>query len=182
MDGRLIFLPVPGSELRMRAVVAVHPNNPTGSYVGAEERDPLNSFCREHGLALIVDEVFLDYPHDGVRRQFVSNPEVLTFTLSGVSKISGLPQMKLAWIAVSGPAQAVAAALDRLEVVSDTYLSMNAPIQLAAPTCWSNEKIQPRLLERMRMKLAGSTVNCAAKRRASACRRKGDGMPYCVSP
>src|ERR1700730_14593300 len=88
---------------RTRAVVVVHPNNPTGSYVGADERTQLNSFCREHGLALIVDEVFLDYPHDGAPRpSFVFNRDVLTFTLSGVSKISGLPQMKLAWIAASG--------------------------------------------------------------------------------
>ncbi len=91
---------------RTRAVVVVHPNNPTGSFVSSEERTQLNSFCRKHGLALIVDEVFLDYPHDGVRRpSFACNQDVLTFTLSGISKISGLPQMKLAWIAVSGPAE-----------------------------------------------------------------------------
>ena len=118
---------------RTRAVVVVHPNNPTGSYVSTDERTRLNSFCREHGLALIVDEVFLDYPHDGIRRpSFVYNPGVLTFTLSGVSKISGLPQMKLAWVAVSGPAEEVSKAVARLEVIADTYLSMNAPIQLAA--------------------------------------------------
>ena len=105
----------------------------------------MNSFCREHGLALIVDEVFLDYPHDGAPRpSFVLNPDVLTFTLSGVSKISGLPQMKLAWVAASGPAPAVAAAMDRLEVIADTYLSMNAPIQLAAATLLEQRKnIQP---------------------------------------
>ena len=126
---------------RTRAVVLVHPNNPTGSYISAQERDALNAFCHEHGLALIVDEVFLDYPHDGVPRpSFVTNQEVLTFTLSGLSKISGLPQMKLAWIATSGPAQAVAAALERLEVIADTYLSMNAPIQLAAPVLLASEK------------------------------------------
>ena len=92
---------------RTRALVVVHPNNPTGSYVSSGERTQLNSFCREHGLALIVDEVFLDYPHDGVPRpSFVLNQDVLTFTLSGLSKISGLPQMKLAWVATSGPAPA----------------------------------------------------------------------------
>jgi alanine-synthesizing transaminase len=141
--------------LRTRAVVVVHPNNPTGSYLRPEERALLNSFCHEHGLALIVDEVFLDYPHDGIARpSFVSNQNVLTFTLSGVSKISGLPQMKLAWIAVSGPAPAVAAAMDRLEVIADTYLSMNAPIQLAAATLLEQRKnIQPQILDRVRANL-----------------------------
>jgi alanine-synthesizing transaminase len=140
---------------RTRAVVVVHPNNPTGSYVSKDERTQLNSFCRQHGLALIVDEVFLDYPHDAAPRpSFALNPDVLTFTLSGVSKISGLPQMKLAWVAVSGPADVVAAAMDRLEVIADTYLSMNAPIQLAAAALLGQRKtIQPLLLERLRMSL-----------------------------
>jgi alanine-synthesizing transaminase len=140
---------------RTRAVVVVHPNNPTGSYVSTDERTQLNSFCREHGLALIADEVFLDYPHDGIRRpSFVRNPDVLTFTLSGISKISGLPQMKLAWVAVSGPAEVVSTAAARLEVIADTYLSMNAPIQLAAATLLGQRKsIQPSVLERVRMNL-----------------------------
>jgi len=141
---------------RTRAVVVVHPNNPTGSYVSAGERTQLNAFCREHGLALIVDEVFLDYPHDGAPRpSFVLNPDVLTFTLSGLSKISGLPQMKLAWVAASGPAPAFTAAMDRLEVVADTYLSMNAPIQLAAVVLLEQRKnIQPLLLDRLRINLS----------------------------
>src|SRR5580700_135274 len=85
-----------------RGVVLVHPNNPTGSYVQEQEARSLNALCREHGLALIADEVFLDYAHDGIRRaSFVANQEVLSFTLSGVSKISALPQMKVAWIATS---------------------------------------------------------------------------------
>jgi alanine-synthesizing transaminase len=140
---------------RTRAVAVVHPNNPTGSYVTTDERSQLNSFCREHGLALIVDEVFLDYPHDGARRpSFVRNPDVLTFTLSGISKISGLPQMKLAWVAVSGPEPTVAAAMERLEVIADTYLSMNAPIQLAAAMLLGERKnIQPLVLDRVRTNL-----------------------------
>ncbi len=155
---------------RTRALVVVHPNNPTGSYVSPEERTQLNSFCREHGLALIVDEVFLDYPHDGVARSsFVSNRDVLTFTLSGVSKISGLPQMKLAWTAASGPAPAAAAAMDRLEIIADTYLSMNAPIQLAAATLLGERKnIQPQLLDRVRMNLAELDRQLAQQK---ACRR-----------
>src|SRR6266478_5357831 len=76
---------------RTRGVVVVHPNNPTGSYVHLKERESLNRFCREHGLALIADEVFLDYAHDrGAQPSFAANSHVLTFTLSGVSKISAL--------------------------------------------------------------------------------------------
>ena len=141
---------------RTRAVVVVHPNNPTGSYVSARERELLNSFCRNHGLALIADEVFLDYTHESApRASFAINRDVLTFTLSGLSKISGLPQMKLAWVATSGPETAVAAALERLEVIADTYLSMNAPIQLAAAVLLEQrKKIQPLLLDRVRANLA----------------------------
>jgi aspartate/methionine/tyrosine aminotransferase len=136
--------------------VVVHPNNPTGSYTSASEHAQLNSFCREHDLVLIVDEVFLDYPLNGVLRpSFVSNTDVLTFTLSGLSKISGLPQMKLAWVAASGPDQTVTAAMDRLEVIADTYLSMNAPIQLASATLLEQrKKIQPLILDRVRTNLA----------------------------
>jgi alanine-synthesizing transaminase len=141
---------------RTRAVVVVHPNNPTGSYVSEGERNLLNSFCREYGLALIVDEVFLDYPHDGAPRpSFVVNRDVLTCTLSGLSKISGLPQMKLAWVATSGPDDSVAAAIERLEVIADTYLSMNAPVQLAATVLLGQRKnIQPLILDRLRTNLA----------------------------
>ncbi|MGH9538826.1 MAG: pyridoxal phosphate-dependent aminotransferase [Terriglobales bacterium] len=141
---------------RTRAVVLVHPNNPTGSYVSTGERTLLNTFCNQHGLALIVDEVFLDYPHDGAPRpSFVTNGDVLTFTLSGLSKISGLPQMKLAWVAVSGPEKLVAAAMERLEVVADTYLSINTPVQLAASALLGERRnIQPLLLERVRGNLA----------------------------
>lgn len=141
---------------RTRAVVVVHPNNPTGSYVSENQRKVLNSLCREHGLAVIADEVFLDYPHDeAARSSFVINRETLTFALSGVSKISGLPQMKLAWVVCSGPEDIAAAAMERLEVIADTYLSMNAPIQLAAPVLLAERKhIQPEILERVRANLA----------------------------
>jgi alanine-synthesizing transaminase len=140
---------------RTRAVVVVHPNNPTGSYASGTEREDLNRFCREYGLALIVDEVFLDYPHDGAMRPtFATNDSVLTFTLSGLSKISGLPQMKVAWIVTSGPQEQVNAALARLEVIADTYLSMNTPLQLATPVMLEQRKnIQPLLLDRVRANL-----------------------------
>jgi len=139
-----------------RALVVVHPNNPTGSYASAQEQSELNNFCREYGLSLIVDEVFLDYAHDGAPRQtFASNRDVLTFTLSGISKISALPQMKLAWIAASGPGEQVSGALARLEIIADTYLSMNTPVQLAAPVLLEQRtSIQPLLLDRVRENLA----------------------------
>ena len=140
---------------RTRGVVVVHPNNPTGHYVSNSEQADLNHFCREYGLALIVDEVFLDYAHDGASRQtFATNKDILTFTLSGLSKISALPQMKVSWVITSGPDEAVQAALARLEVIADTYLSMNAPIQLAAPQLLDQRKnIQPLLLDRVRTNL-----------------------------
>jgi len=139
-----------------RALILVHPNNPTGSYVSVSESSALNAFCRDYGLALIVDEVFLDYSHDGtLRGSFVANAEALTFTLSGISKISALPQMKLAWVATSGPKEMVAEAGARLEIIADTYLSMNAPVQLAAPVLLDQRKqIQPILLDRLRVNLA----------------------------
>jgi alanine-synthesizing transaminase len=142
--------------VRSRAVILVHPNNPTGSFVSAAEGAALNAFCRDRGLALIVDEVFLDYSHDGVpRRSFVTNTDALTFTLSGVSKISALPQMKLAWVATSGPEEIVAEAGARLEIIADTFLSMNAPVQLAAPVLLDQRKqIQPILRDRLRVNLA----------------------------
>jgi alanine-synthesizing transaminase len=165
---------------RTRAVVVVHPNNPTGSFVADEERAALNKFCREHNLALIVDEVFLDYAHDGVGRPtFAVNQGVLTFTLSGVSKISGLPQMKLAWIVTSGPEQAVSAALARLEVIADTYLSMSAPIQLAAPALLEQRhSIQALLRDRVRVNLDRLDRELAKQK---SCRRlKVEGGWYAV--
>jgi alanine-synthesizing transaminase len=136
---------------RTRGVVVVHPNNPTGSFVHAHERQLLNDFCREHRLAVIADEVFLDYGLDQTApSSFASNQDALTFTLSGVSKISALPQMKVAWIATSGPPAEVEPALARLEVIADTYLSMNAPIQFATPALLDQRKsIQQQLLDRV---------------------------------
>jgi len=141
---------------KTRAVLLVNPNNPTGSYVSEEERRRLNEFCARRGLALVVDEVFFDYSHDGQSRpSFAFNDAVLTFTLSGLSKISALPQMKLAWIALSGPQDDVCEALPRLEVISDTYLSLNAPVQLAAAVLLEQrKKIQPQLMQRVRANLA----------------------------
>jgi alanine-synthesizing transaminase len=140
---------------RTRAVVVVHPNNPTGSYVHPEEMELLNSFCRSHGLTLIVDEVFLDYRiDDHPRTSFAGNDDVLTFTLSGLSKISALPQMKVAWVATSGPGEQREAAMGRLDVIADTYLSMNAPIQWAIPVLLDQRyDIQKQLMERVQANL-----------------------------
>jgi alanine-synthesizing transaminase len=137
---------------RTRAVLLVHPNNPTGSYVHSEEVQRLNDLCREHNLALIVDEVFLDYsiasrPH----KTFAANQECLTFTLSGLSKIAALPQMKVAWISTTGPKELTRTALDRLEVIADTYLSLNSLTQWAFPQLLEQRRsLQPQLLDRLR--------------------------------
>lgn len=141
---------------RTKGMVVVHPNNPTGSYVRGAEFGPLNAFCQDHHLALILDEVFLDYPlDDSPHASFADNQSVLTFTLSGLSKISALPQMKAAWIVTSGPKTQVHAAMGRLEVIADTYLSMNAPVQWALPSLLQQRKtIQPQLRQRVESNLA----------------------------
>lgn len=163
-----------------RAIVLVHPNNPTGSYVSDKERDRLNTLCAQHELALIVDEVFLDYAHDGARRRsFAANQQALTFTLSGVSKISALPQMKLAWLAVSGPAKIAARALERLEVIADTYLSVSAPVQWAASAFLAQSgKIQPQICARVRENLA--EVDHQLARQKTCSRLMTEGGWYAV--
>ena len=141
---------------RTRAILLVHPNNPTGSYVQPEELTRLNAICKKHNIALIVDEVFLDFPfHSAPRKSFTANSEVLTFTLSGLSKISALPQMKIAWLAVTGPASQVRPALDRLEIVADTYLSLSAPAQGALPALLAQRNsLRPQLLNRIHENLS----------------------------
>ncbi len=139
---------------RCRALMALHPNNPTGSYIKPREAAELSAVCVEHEMALIVDEVFLDYGLDQLYPSFSSSGEALTFTLSGLSKISALPQMKVSWIAVSGPPQSKIEALARLEVIADTYLSMNAPVQLAVPAMLAHRhNIQKQLMARIRTNL-----------------------------
>ena len=163
-----------------RAVVIVHPNNPTGSYASAAENSALNALCRDYGLALIVDEVFLDYAHDGVARpSFVANSDALTFTLSGISKISALPQMKLAWLAASGPEDVVQQAGARLEFIADTYLSLNAPVQLAAPVLLDQRKqVQPLILDRLRVNQGELDRQLAGH--ASCTRFQAEGGWYAV--
>ncbi len=143
---------------RTRAVIVVHPNNPTGHWTGAGERERLEAVCARHGLALVVDEVFLDYPLrvcTAARSFACGEHPVPTYVLSGLSKIVGLPQMKAAWIAALGPERERAEALARLEIVADTFLSMNAPVQLAMASWLAGRAaIQGQILERARGNLA----------------------------
>jgi alanine-synthesizing transaminase len=138
---------------RTKALVVVHPNNPTGHATGVGERRRLEEICVRHGLALIVDEVFLDYPlgEDRLTSFAVGPHPVLTFCLSGMSKIAGLPQMKVGWIVGLGPEEVRRQAMGRLEVIADTFLSMNAPMQMALPVWLAGRKgIQGQILERVR--------------------------------
>jgi aspartate/methionine/tyrosine aminotransferase len=121
---------------RTRAVLVVSPNNPTGSVVSARELATVGELCIQHGLALIGDEVFADYPLGAERLSgpsVLAQPRTLTFGLGGLSKTVGLPQVKLGWIAVAGPDTLVRDALERLEIIGDTYLSVSTPVQRAAP-------------------------------------------------
>ena len=118
---------------RTRAVLVVSPGNPTGAYLKEAERLALAGACRAHGCALVSDEVFADYPafpDERRARSAALGGDVLSFSLSGLSKVAGLPQLKLAWIAAGGPG--ADEALERLELIADTYLSVGTPVQLAA--------------------------------------------------
>lgn len=126
-----------GWSAQTRAVLAVSPNNPTGSILNGAELDALDARCAAGSAALIVDEVFADYPlaEDGapiLNAGTAAPPKALTFRLGGLSKSAALPQVKLGWIAVDGPAALVGAALERLELICDTYLSVSTPVQVAA--------------------------------------------------
>lgn len=149
-----------------RAIVLVHPNNPTGHFTKPWEARELAALCREFGLSLIVDEVFLDYAFEpeGRPRSFAAGLDaagldaaglegVPVFVVSGLSKIAGLPQMKAGWIVATGPERN--AAMERLEVVADTFLSMNAPVQWALPK-WlaGRDGIQGQIRARVRANLA----------------------------
>ena len=146
------------SSLRqVRAIVVVHPNNPTGSFVSREELECLLKHCEDHALALVADEVFADCAFAPDDERVVSHAGIsgaLTFTLSGLSKISALPQMKLAWVVVNGPPDVLSKALARLEVIADTYLSVSVPLALALPTMLeTRHSLQPQVLERARTNL-----------------------------
>lgn len=149
---------------RVRAVVVVNPGNPTGAFLSESEATALATLCAEHGVALVSDEVFADYAHaddpstDAGSRRRESLRHLggaLTFCLSGLSKVAALPQLKLAWLDVSGPAADVADARSRLEVIADTWLPAATPVQLAAPALLAGApRVQARILERVRTNLA----------------------------
>jgi alanine-synthesizing transaminase len=141
---------------RTRAVIVVHPNNPTGHFCSAREAARLNEICSRRQMAVIADEVFLDFALAAEKPQsFAANTSSLAFTMSGLSKISGLPQMKFAWLVASGPRESKSQALARLEVIADTYLSMNAPVQHAAAALLAQRHgFQRQLMERVRQNLA----------------------------
>ena len=138
---------------KTKAILVVHPNNPTGHWTGLAERERLLELCDKHELALIVDEVFLDYPLAECKAEpsfATGDHPVLTFVLSGMSKIAGLPQMKAAWLLALGPEGQRREALGRLEVIADTFLSMNAPVQYALPFWLAGRKaMQQQILGRI---------------------------------
>jgi len=137
---------------RTRAIVIVNPNNPTGSFLKQRELQELIALCQTHQIAIICDEVFSDYAFAPDQHRVASLSaveDVLTFVLSGFSKVLGLPQLKLGWIVVSGPE--TQQAIERLELIEDTYLSVGTPVQWAAgPLLGAREPIQRQILERVR--------------------------------
>ena len=158
---------------RTRAVVLVNPNNPTGSYVKRAELAGLVRLCAGRGIALISDEVFADFSLSsdaGRVRTLALVEDCLTFSMSGLSKIAGLPQMKLGWIVVSGPAELRREAMEKLEWIADTYLSVSTPVQCAAARLLAaGEGVQRQIRERcarnlsfVREALAGSAANLLA--------------------
>lgn len=141
----------------VRAIILVTPNNPTGSFIRRDELTRLNQLCQQQRLALIVDEVFGDYflTQDPQRvDSLVGNAGALTFVLSGLSKILALPQMKLGWIVSSGPPALVSEAIERLDLIADTFLSVGAPVQHALPQ-WLDQRprLQAGILDRVRTNL-----------------------------
>ena len=160
---------------RTRALLVVAPNNPTGSFVSRGDMDRLAALCSARGIALVADEVFADYelePGAAAAAGRVSERgDVLSFALGGLSKTVGLPQVKLGWIAVAGPDALVAAALDRLEVIGDAYLSVSTPVQVAAATLLSRgADVRRQIAERVEANYrtlqaaAANVPSCAALR------------------
>ena len=165
---------------RTRGVIVVHPNNPTGHFTKPAEMDRLNRLCAQSGLAIIADEVFLDFQLSPESPQsFAGSAAALTFAMSGLSKISGLPQMKLAWMIVTGPEEVKREASARLEIIADTYLSLNAPIQLAAPVLLEQRhSIQQQLMTRVRKNLAELDSQLSAQKHCA--RLEVEGGWYAV--
>src|SRR5712692_6794264 len=160
---------------RTRGVIVVHPNNPTGHFAKRAEIAKLNSICSAREMAIIADEVFLDFALEENRpASFAGNRGALTFTLSGLSKISGLPQMKAAWLIAGGPQQWKSDVLARLEVIADTYLSVNAPVQLAIRKFLEQRHgFQKQVMSRVRRNLAELDRQLAAQKAVSLLKVEG---------
>ncbi len=163
-----------------RAILVVHPNNPTGNFVSVAEAEKLNALCAQHSLALVVDEVFSDYRLPGcetpqpLHSTFARNSAALTFVLSGLSKMSALPQVKLGWIAASGPENLVRDAVARIEVIADTYLSLSAPMQHAVPALLAQRKtLQPQLISRIESNLRNLDTQIAKQKLGSRLELQG---------
>jgi aspartate/methionine/tyrosine aminotransferase len=140
----------------VRAVLVVSPNNPTGSYLNDEELQRISSLCRERTWALVADEVFADYPLDAEHplTDIAARSDVLSFTLAGLSKSVGLPQVKLGWCIAGGPAPERDAALAALELIADSYLSVGTPVQVAARSLLeAGASIRTAIQERIRRNL-----------------------------
>jgi alanine-synthesizing transaminase len=140
------------ADAKTKAIILVNPNNPTGSFISRAELNFLNEFCRKHHMAIISDEVFFDYSLDQEdRTSCAGNQSVLTFAMGGLSKSLGLPQMKCAWILASGPQEELRGSLARLEIIADTFLSVNTPVQNAL-SVWLDHasNIQGQIIARVR--------------------------------
>jgi alanine-synthesizing transaminase len=154
---------------RVRAIIMVTPNNPTGSAVTRNELDAIAAIAHDRDLAIISDEVFADYAMSDARPvSALQQDTALTFALGGLSKSAGLPQVKLGWIAAGGPSPLVDAALERLETICDAYLSVSTPVQIAAPSLLSaGEAVRTLIRNRVRNNygilaaLASSNPACA---------------------
>jgi aspartate/methionine/tyrosine aminotransferase len=137
---------------RTRALVVVNPNNPTGSYLKRAEAEELLALARQHDLPVIADEVFMDYAvgtAGGRVKTFIGRDTTLSFSLNGLSKAAGMPQMKLGWIVINGPEADRQMARERLELLLDTYLSVNTPVQRALPQLLEiGQNIQQQIVER----------------------------------
>jgi alanine-synthesizing transaminase len=178
---------------RTRAILIVSPNNPTGSFITPEELDRLASMCATRDrtraarstdtadivdIVLVADEVFADYELEpGAARaagRVSSRRDVLSFALGGLSKSIGLPQVKLGWIVVSGPDDLVGAAVDRLELICDTYLSVSTPVQVAAETLLDRgATVRVQIAERVRTNYRWLVAHSAAS--SCTCRTAGGG-------